>query len=218
MGGYYTKDGKITKNNIFIRSNLPNKLEVHEKNYLLKNGINTIIDLREGSEILEKSNCFINDKRFKCFNIPLKGHACPKREKDIPNGYIDIIDDKENIFRVFKILLESKSGVIFHCNSGKDRTGIISMLLLLIAGVNEDDIIVDYQVSYIYLRNKLRELHRKNPKLPKFLGTSKFEYMEDTLRLFYEKYGSIENYMYYLGFHDDDIESFKIKFLTKGDI
>lgn len=38
-------------------------------------------------------------------------------------------------------------GVLFHCIRGHDRTGIISLLLLALAGVVSDNIITDYELS-----------------------------------------------------------------------
>ena len=38
-------------------------------------------------------------------------------------------------------------GVLFHCIRGHDRTGIIALLLLALAGVTQDDIIADYELS-----------------------------------------------------------------------
>jgi len=38
-------------------------------------------------------------------------------------------------------------GVLFHCVRGNDRTGIIALLLLALAGVALDDILADYELS-----------------------------------------------------------------------
>ena len=38
-------------------------------------------------------------------------------------------------------------GVLFHCIRGNDRTGIVALLLLALAGVTSDDIIADYELS-----------------------------------------------------------------------
>jgi hypothetical protein len=38
-------------------------------------------------------------------------------------------------------------GVLVHCRRGNDRTGIITLLLLALAGVAEDEIIADYELS-----------------------------------------------------------------------
>ncbi|NTV37751.1 MAG: tyrosine-protein phosphatase [Anaerolineales bacterium] len=38
-------------------------------------------------------------------------------------------------------------GVLFHCARGHDRTGIIALLLLTLAGVTPQDILADYELS-----------------------------------------------------------------------
>jgi protein-tyrosine phosphatase len=38
-------------------------------------------------------------------------------------------------------------GVIFHCGSGRDRTGLISLLLLSLAGVTPEAIVADYELT-----------------------------------------------------------------------
>jgi hypothetical protein len=38
-------------------------------------------------------------------------------------------------------------GVLIHCRRGNDRTGIIALLLLTLAGIAEDEIIADYELS-----------------------------------------------------------------------
>ncbi len=46
-------------------------------------------------------------------------------------------------------------GVLFHCARGHDRTGIITLLLLALAGVTLDDIVADYELSTDPARDKL---------------------------------------------------------------
>ena len=41
----------------------------------------------------------------------------------------------------------SKPGILVHCGAGRDRTGMISALLLANAGVSSDDILTDYAAS-----------------------------------------------------------------------
>jgi protein-tyrosine phosphatase len=44
------------------------------------------------------------------------------------------------------------SGVVVHCAGGRDRTGLVVLLLLALAGVVPDDIVADYQLSAERLR------------------------------------------------------------------
>ena len=205
LGGYMTQDNRITKFNSIYRSDVPIFLTESELNYFKENKLTTIIDLRTKDEIAKKVNYF-QDKGFDYYNITLKGEKCPKREKDIPVGYMEIINDKDNIKLVLDVIKNSKGAIFINCNSGKDRTGVICMLLLLLAKVPEKDIIADYQVSYTYLVDNIKKIHEDNPNLPKFLGSSKAEYMEKTLGLFKDKYKTIENYMKFIGLTDEDIK------------
>ena len=86
------------------------------------------------------------------------------------------------------------------------------MLLLLLKEVPETDIINDYSVSYNNIRNFVRTIHKNNKDLPAFLGTSKMEYMEETLKLFKKEFNSIDNYFNYLGLSTKEIETLKNKF------
>ena len=213
LGGYMTQDNRITKFNSIYRSDVPTFLTENELNYFKENNLTTIIDLRCKDEISKKANYF-QDKGFDYYNITLKGENCPKREKDIPLGYMEIIDDKEKIKLVFDVIKNSQGGVFINCNSGKDRTGVICMLLLLIAKVPEKDIIANYQVSYTYLMDNIKKMHEENPNLPKFLGSSKAEYMEKTLKLFKNKYKTIENYMKSIGLTNKDVKIISNKITT----
>ena len=205
LGGYLTSDNKVTNFNRIYRSSVPTTLTDKEREFFRRNNLKTIIDLRNKEEITKKKNAFSNFEEFNYYNIPLRGGDFPKKEKDIPYGYLDIIDDLDSIKEVFKTIRDSKGSILINCNAGKDRTGVICMLILLLCNVLEEEILVDYQVSYTYLKETIRKMHLDNPKMPKYLGNSKMEYMEDALKLFKDKYESIDNYMMLLGFTKKDI-------------
>ena len=154
LGGYQTPYG-ITKFNKVFRSSVPYSLNEDELKYFDNLNL-TVIDLRTKEEISRKKNVFDNNK-YNYFNVVLKGADIPKREKDIVPGYIEILDDYKQIRKVLEIIKNSKGSILYNCTSGKDRTGVITMLLMLIAGVSEDDIIADYSISYVYLREDIRK-------------------------------------------------------------
>lgn len=210
LGGYLNKQNKITKFNSIYRSNLPTSMSNIEIDCLIENGLTTIIDLRIEEETIRKPNC-LNIKGLEYINVNLLGDKCPSQESDIPKGYMNILNNKETMYKVFESIKNSRGSVLFNCTAGKDRTGVVAMLLLLLADVYEDDIIADYQVSYTYIREDIRKMHKDNPDLPAFLGQSRLEYMEETLNLFFEKYKDITNYFIYLGFNESDIEVIKSK-------
>lgn len=210
LGGYSISLGKYTKFEKFIRSDIIKSINEKELEFLKKINLNTVIDLRNKDEIKRKPNALKD--HFNYYIVSLLGDKSPDNEHDIPNGYMNIIKNKETISQVFKIILNSKGCVLFNCNAGKDRTGVISMLLLLLKEVPETDIINDYSVSYNNIRDFVRTIHKNNKDLPAFLGTSKMEYMEETLKLFKNEFQTIDNYFDYLGFSKKEIDSLKNKF------
>ena len=54
--------------------------------------------------------------------------------------------------------------------------------------------------------DNIKKIQEDNPNLPKFLGSSKAEYMKKTLELFKDKYKTIENYLKFIGLTNEDME------------
>jgi hypothetical protein len=48
--------------------------------------------------------------------------------------------------------------VVFHCAGGKDRTGLLALVLLTVAGAAPEDIIADYLLSYDLMKQRYAEL------------------------------------------------------------
>ena len=44
-----------------------------------------------------------------------------------------------------------RGACLFHCTAGKDRTGVLAMLLLDLAGVSGESILADYSMSEVYM-------------------------------------------------------------------
>ena len=63
---------------------------------------------------------------------------------------------------LFDILLAERLPVLVHCASGKDRTGIAAMAVLLALGVSEGQILKDYMISGWMRREELFEALAEN--------------------------------------------------------
>ena len=79
-----------------------------------------------------------------------------------------ILLNKAFIFNVLKtvtLYLEQYQygTVLLHCTLGKDRTGMISMLLQHLAGINDDEIIQDYSKSNI-VKERATEVFQRDYK------------------------------------------------------
>jgi protein-tyrosine phosphatase len=48
--------------------------------------------------------------------------------------------------------------VVFHCAAGKDRTGLLAMVLLTLAGATPDEIVADYLLTYERMKQRYAEI------------------------------------------------------------
>ena len=85
--------------------------------------------------------------------------------------YVEMAEDCKPWVKSALELFDGSSGaVLFNCTTGKDRTGMISALLLGLAGVSDEDIVADYCVSEVYLASvytRLIDAFRKHwPDMP----------------------------------------------------
>ena len=91
------------------------------------------------------TNAARND--FKYLNFPInEGSGIPRSVAAVPGSYLDIAHSK-NIAKVFKAIANSEGGVMSNCSAGKDRTGVISALVLLLCGVSRENVIKEYMIT-----------------------------------------------------------------------
>jgi protein-tyrosine phosphatase len=212
IGGYKAENGSI-KYGVFIRSNVPLRLSKNDIDYLLENNITTIIDLRRKEEVETDPSALENIEGFDYKIIPIYETGTFTRNKDvIAKEYFNILESKEAIREIFKIFLNSRSGIIYNCASGKDRTGVLTALLMLTLGVSKNDIAHEYAVTTEYLADTIRY----NFKLDKDYIIKDFfpayeEIMLEVIELIDIKYGGITKYLNDIGITNEEIEKLKHK-------
>ncbi|MCH5272335.1 MAG: tyrosine-protein phosphatase [Lachnospiraceae bacterium] len=211
LGYTQTINGNYIKPLRFIRSDCPHAVSDDVKEFLIKNNIKTIIDIRNENIANANPNAFVSDRRFMCYNFPLSINSKPiNSENDIIENYYHMIENDIAIANIFGTMANSSGGVLFHCQEGKDRTGMISGLLLLLAGVSDIDIYADYEISNVYLYEMIKIA---KAALPNYLLYVKPEYMENVITYIREKYETIENYLLLKGISEMEIHKLKSKLL-----
>ncbi|MHB1154563.1 MAG: tyrosine-protein phosphatase [Eubacteriales bacterium] len=199
LGGYPCLNGKATRYNLFYRSGDLSYSKEDDLDLLYKHGVKTIIDLRCEVEITREKGLVFNDDRFTHIVMPLIDDF----EKLIPYSYFNMINIfKKNMKRIFTYISENidKTNFLFHCVSGKDRTGIISALLFMLAGVSEEDIAANYMVSCVYLWPDAKRYNRT----PEQIKSDPSDIM-NFLEVFIHEYVTARNYFLHIGLKDDEI-------------
>lgn len=214
LGYTPTITGNYIKYLKFIRSDAPCKISDDIKDFLAEKNIKTIIDLRNKNIVKISPNAFADDKRFLTYNFPLSVNPkVPKSEEDVIENYYRMLENDKAIFDIFHTMANSEGGILFHCQEGKDRTGVISALLLLLGDVADIDVIADYEISNAYLYEITKVAKTIPNGIPDYLLYIKSEYMEAILTYLREKYGGIENYLLKKGVSQIEIEKLKSKLL-----
>ena len=169
LGGYRTKGGKITKTERFIRSDSLHRIGAEGINFLVRKNLSTVIDLRTSNEIEKEPNPFSDIGGVKYLNIPLLENLAPaflgtSKIREISNDpllsfYLSALHERQSAIRnIFSAMSEADQGLILiNCTAGKDRTGIISALLLGLVDVPSVDIIKNYTDSELFISGLVEE-------------------------------------------------------------
>ncbi|MCQ2531050.1 MAG: tyrosine-protein phosphatase [Lachnospiraceae bacterium] len=122
------------------------------------------------------------------------------------------------VYDIFDAFIHAEGAMHFHCATGKDRTGLVSMLLLSAVGCGEDDIAANYSLSETYMRSIYEKMVKgmkgddyEDADLVKgFFGTSQ-NTMRSVMNYLKENYGTIIDYLHSCGVTDEMIQATKDK-------
>lgn len=207
LGGYKKQDGDFTKNESILRSDVQNYPSEEDFEYLISKNITTIIDMRGAKDVERKPSGFAGKNDFKYYNFQIvEGSGVPESVEAVPISYMDIAKAKA-MPEVFKCIASANTGVMFNCTAGKDRTGVVSAILLLHVSVSDEDIIKDYVLTKEYGRERLELVHKNFPEIDMNIVTPCEMFMKEFLKLFREEYGDTITYFKSLGLSEDEIRA-----------
>ena len=231
LGGY-AAGGGITKYGACLRSEVPSALTEDDIRFLKDYGLTTVIDLRSSFETKHIPDVLASMPWVEYINLPMFSEAAVAGanldvhdRKKTPfddsfawrNEYIRFAGDhKDWVRRVLEAVSKAPGAVLYHCTTGKDRTGIISAMLLGLCGVAEEDIIADYAVSQIYLKEMYRTMTHLLPEKDHgnihhpFFSTAPAN-MEGLLEHIDREYGGCLPYLGACGVSDSVIAALRTK-------
>ncbi|WP_068674832.1 tyrosine-protein phosphatase [Oceanobacillus sp. Castelsardo] len=214
LGGYSTNDGQQTKWHSFLRSSDMSKLNKEDINFLKAYGVKTIVDLRRDEELELEPNPLSDMAEFDYYNLPFITQSIYDITKyndadsiyTMGDFYIELLKQKTAVKEIFQTISGAKDGcILFHCRVGKDRTGVLAMLLLGLAGVEKKDIVANYEVSY----SKLESLHDLEDNTSFHFIYSHREYILQAYDHIIHNYGTFENYLHSAGISKKDIQKIR---------
>jgi protein tyrosine/serine phosphatase len=196
-----------------LRADSIRKLSDSGWEQLLGYGVSRIVDLRFHSELADDPP---RDLRIDVVHIPVLPELDSKHWEEIdPLGdaapdaasgnrvvYLEFLKrfPRRFVEAVEAVVTAPEGAVVIHCVGGKDRTGLLSALLLRTAGVSITDIAADYALSEVNLRSEAEQWialagseFERNQRTRR--SQTPAETMVGVLEELEQRYGSVESYL-----------------------
>ena len=228
LGGLPTWTGKKTRWQSVIRSDILNRLTETGRQALFAYGVRTVIDLRARQEAASEPSITITnpDCHLDYLNLPLEKYyphvsALISQAKNRDEVYCIILDHyPDSVAAVMRAVVNAQlGGIVVHCHAGKDRTGIISALLLRLMGVPAEIIAADYAESQVRLwplyEKIMAETGEKDPADFWLKPTATADMMHRMLAHIDARYGGIEPYLQAAGLTTEEMDKLKGRLLEK---
>ena len=225
LGGFTTADGSTVKSGLLFRSDQLSHISEEDMQKLADLGLKVDYDLRTEAEIelrpdelpdgveyvsldvladAEQANPAVHEQLMK---NPVEANAVLGDGKAVA-GFIESyrqfvsLPSAQKAFRQLFLAAGNQQQLpaLFHCTTGKDRTGWAAAAFLTLLGVPKDNIMEDYLRSNDYIIPKYQKHIDSfiegggDPEIPMALLGVKKEYLDAAYDEMETNYGTIENY------------------------
>ena len=162
LGGYLADEGKHVKWGQIYRGIPTGKLTGGADRKLLDSlGLRLILDLRSSGEAKKEPDyvpdgarlvqiCGLRDASGQ--EIDFSPNDIQRLVQSVPAGtnlsqlmYRQMLTGNKAFKELFRALEAGETPILFHCTSGKDRTGVAAMLILLALGASDETICADFE-------------------------------------------------------------------------
>lgn len=175
LGGYHTDAGlRMRPGQVFRADGLQHLSRADLDRLQGEHRLGAVIDLRSTHEIETDGRGDIALEPLTFHHVPLFDQAGRRGEKQKdPREFLSNMSElyflmlsaaSGPIARVTQLIAESSAPIVFHCAAGKDRTGVISALLLSLLGVPRETIVMDYALS----RQNLEQINARLSTSPTY--------------------------------------------------
>lgn len=219
LGGYPTGDGHLVRPGQVFRSDALHHVSVADVARLRDElGIGDIIDLRSSEELRAEGRGPLAHEPIRFHHVPLFDGEAPDRDLrppvyDLSDRYFLLAEFAMGpIARVLTALADTTSPAVYHCAAGKDRTGVVSAIILGILEVADEVIVADYALTQANLDLIIARLGASEgyqsmlAALPPETLHAQPQTMQSLLEKLRAKYGSARGYARAAGVGDAAID------------
>jgi protein-tyrosine phosphatase len=226
LGGYPAAGGRETRWGAVVRSDSLAALTEAGRAALAGYGVRAVVDLRLPDELARHPNPFASpgDHGIAYANVSILDPAAgyPPETLTLAENYLWTLDRFAGyVAEVMAAIAGApEGGVLVHCAAGKDRTGLISALLLGLVRVPAETIAADYALTAELLRPRDQEWLEHGPGeraerealAARFAPTA--EVMLEVLDGLDRHYGGVEGYLAAAGVSPADLDRLRDRLLA----
>lgn len=227
LGGYPTADGRCLRWRTLFRSDALHALSPADVRQLTEIGLSDVVDLRSSFELANEGRGPLEREPIAFHHTPLfdgdpkAGNSSAPANLSLGDRYLGLmLVGQKKIANVVRILAAARGGAVYHCAAGKDRTGVISAVLLGALGVPDDLIVADYALSaeridaIIARVMSMKGYEDALRHMPEDTLHARPETMEKVVAEVGARYGSMEGYLRDAGVDDSVLERLRAKCLA----
>jgi protein-tyrosine phosphatase len=172
LGGYRTRDGRQVGWRRLFRADGLNRLTEADRTLLTELGLATVIDLRTVDEAEHRGRFPVEEVPVRYVDLPLTDVLpSPEELPDwgeasyVASRYERMVDEGAPVLtQAIEVLASTGSlPAVVHCSAGKDRTGVLSALVLAFLDVPDETIVEDYALSAVAMDRLLDRLKAEYP-------------------------------------------------------
>jgi protein-tyrosine phosphatase len=222
LGGYETVDGQRTRWRVVFRADGLGELTEADLDILRQLRIRTVIDLRTGHE-LEQSRFDVEAHPVEFHHFPFIQSLINPEDFEQAPGFLGtqyrrmLEEAAPQIAGALSALAAPQARpAVFHCTAGKDRTGLLSAIVLSLLGVPEDTVVADYALSGAAMTRLRAKLLIKFPDGQLLVDADTDALFSadpaNMVALFAhlkERYGTMAEYVSAIGVSDDVVDSLR---------
>lgn len=220
LGGLPTEGGGRTRFGVVIRADNVRRLRDYET--LEHHGVVRVVDLRFADELALDPT---GELPVEHIHVPLlefdpayfagldKRALSSEPAEYLEWSYLDFLDRfRENFGAVVRAIAQAEGAVCVHCMGGRDRTGLVTALLLRLAGVSREDAAEDYALSEAALAEDHARWVAEAPDEQErrrrlIFAVAPVSSMCGVLEELERRYGSVRGYLAAAGVSDHELDA-----------
>lgn len=218
LGGLSAAGGAVVARGRLLRADSLDVCTASDATLLTDTGIAYRLDLRASDEVgdltLDAPISTLASSRRPLLGRNKDSGANPAVQRESFN-LVDFYERfittgaRHTVEAIVDLIDHSDQGIVFHCAGGKDRTGVLTALVLDLLGVDDTDIVTDYALTQLRIAGIRQAMERRGyrvDELPQALFEATPETMIEFLGRLRAQFGSAAEWASQAGVPDSMVD------------